>query len=47
MAAPQLHNFTEAFYRFHYGLGIHTMRLCRRFGRWMGRVTAPLRRVIH
>ena len=47
MAAPQFHNFAEACYRFHYGLGIHTMRVCRRFGRWMGRVTAPLRHVCY
>ncbi len=31
-------------YRFHYGVGIHTVRMLRRVGRWMHRVSRPLRR---
>lgn len=36
--------FATAFYRYHYGVGIHTMRLCRRIGRSLARTTKPLRR---
>lgn len=34
----------DVLYRYHYGLGLHTVRLFRRFGRLMGRVTAAPRR---
>ena len=34
----------DVLYRYHYGLGLHTVRLFRRMGRFMTRVTAPLRR---
>ena len=34
------------FYRFHYWLGARTIRKCRRFGRWFGRVSAPARRTL-
>lgn len=46
MATPTEYRPASAFYRFHYGVGIHTIRLVRRFGRWLGRVTAPLRRIL-
>ena len=46
MAAPRDYRPASAFYRFHYGIGIHTVRLARRFGRWLGRVTAPVRRLL-
>ena len=39
-----LSRWMEALYRYHYGLGLHTMRLCRRFGRFVGRVTKGPRR---
>ena len=45
MAASILNKLATVLYRYHYGLGIHTMRLYRRFGRWLGRVTAPLRQL--
>ena len=31
-------------YRYHYGVGIHTVRLVRRFGRWAHRTSQPVRR---
>ena len=31
-----------AFYRYHYGVGLHTVRLFRRFGRRLGRVLYPV-----
>ena len=34
----------ERLYRYHYGVGVQTLRLCRRVGRWVARVTRPLRR---
>ncbi len=34
----------HAFYRYHYGVGIHTHRLLRRTGRGIARTTAPFRR---
>ena len=34
----------EWLYRYHYGAGIHTARLCRRIGRRVRRLTRPLRR---
>lgn len=36
----------ERVYRYHYGLGIHTLRLLRRLGRMAERLTRPLRRVV-
>lgn len=45
MATSMEYRPASAFYRFHYGLGLHTARVLRRIGRWLGRVTAPLRRV--
>lgn len=39
-----LQRFGAAFYRYHYGVGIHTIRLFRRIHRRVSRVTAPLRR---
>ena len=36
----------SAFYRFHYGLGLHAVRLMRRVGRWLYRASAPLRRLL-
>ncbi len=45
MATPKEHTLASAFYRYHYGVGLHTIRLVRRFGRWLSRVTAPARRV--
>ena len=38
--------FGTAFYRYHYGVGIHTVRLFRRIGRHTVRRTAPLRRFL-
>lgn len=35
---------SDALYRYHYGLGLHTMRLFRRIGRLVGRVTYGPRR---
>ena len=49
---PKSHNdtqrrsFGQAFYRFHYGLGLHTARLFRRIGRRVGRRTRPVRRAL-
>lgn len=34
----------ERLYRYHYGLGIHTVRLCRRIGGRIWRLSRPLRR---
>ncbi len=45
MAASNSHKPASAFYRYHYGVGLHTIRLCRRFRRWLSRVTAPARRL--
>ena len=45
MATSKVTNLASALYRYHYGVGIHTIRLFRRFGRWLGRITAPARRV--
>ena len=45
MATNGFQKVMTALYRYHYGLGIHTVRLCRRFLRWVGRITAPARRV--
>ena len=39
-----LSRFGTAFYRYHYGVGIQTIRLFRFVGRRLGRLTAPLRR---
>lgn len=36
----------SALYRFYYGLGLHTVRLMRRVGRWLYRASAPLRRLL-
>ena len=36
----------EWLYRYHYGVGIHTLRLFHRIGRWVERLTRPLRRVL-
>ena len=36
----------QAMYRFYYGLGLHTARLFRRIGRYVGRRTFPLRRTL-
>ena len=36
----------EWLYRYHYGVGIHTYRLLRRIGRWLERLTRPLRRLV-
>ena len=46
--APQKQNTVDlgtALYRYHYGLGLHAVRLLRRTGRWLYRISAPLRRV--
>ena len=47
MASPKLNKLSlgAALYRFHYGVGLHTVRLVRRCGRFILRVTAPVRRV--
>jgi len=45
MATPNEYRPASAFYRYHYGLGLHTARLFRRIGRWLSRITAPARRV--
>ena len=37
----------ERLYRYHYGVGVQTLRLCRRVGRWVARVTRPLRRWVN
>lgn len=34
----------ERLYRYHYGVGVHTLRLCRRIGRRVARLTRPLSR---
>lgn len=34
----------DAVYRYHYGRGVSTLRQCRRIGRYLGRVSQPLRR---
>ena len=34
----------ERLYRYHYGVGVHTLRLLRRIGRGVERITRPLRR---
>ncbi len=36
--------FCTAFYRYHYGVGVHTIRLMRRWKRHTSRTTTPLRR---
>ena len=36
----------ERVYRYHYGLGIHTLRLCRRILRLAARLTRPYRRFV-
>ncbi|MBQ7088987.1 MAG: M23 family metallopeptidase [Clostridia bacterium] len=36
----------ERLYRYHYGVGIHTTRLCRRIGRRTERLTRPARRFL-
>lgn len=36
----------EWLYRYHYGVGVHTYRLLRRIGRWLERLTRPLRRLV-
>lgn len=36
----------DGFYRYHYGVGLHTVRFVRRAGRFFRRLTAPLRRRI-
>ena len=36
----------ERMYRYHYGLGVHTLRLLRRLGRQSERLTRPLRRTV-
>ena len=36
----------ERLYRYHYGVGVHTCRLLRRIGRWLERLTRPLRRLV-
>lgn len=38
--------FLAAFYRFEYRLGVDTIRKWRRFSRWFGRVSYPVRRTI-
>ena len=38
--------FATAFYRYHYGVGIHTIRLCRRVARHTARRTVPFRRFV-
>ena len=45
MATNREYRPASAFYRFHYGLGLHTVRLFRRLRRSWRRRTAPLRRV--
>ncbi len=35
---------SHAVYRYHYGVGLHTVRFIRRSGRFISRLTAPLRR---
>lgn len=40
------HRLWERLYRYHYGLGIHTLRLLRRVGRGAWRLSRPLRRVV-
>ncbi|MBQ8752693.1 MAG: peptidoglycan DD-metalloendopeptidase family protein [Clostridia bacterium] len=39
-----LNRLATRFYRYHYGVGLHTVRLFRRVGRRLGRVLAPLTR---
>ena len=39
-------NQPSAIYRLHYGLGLHAARLMRRVGRWLYRVSTPLRRLL-
>ena len=46
MATKGLQKVMTALYRYHYGVGIHTVRVCRRCGRWVGRLTAPARRLV-
>ena len=36
----------EWLYRYHYGVGVHTLRLVRRIGRWIVRITYPIRRFV-
>ena len=43
MVLKILQDVCNAIYRFHYGLGLHTMRLSRRMDRRWARLTAPVR----
>ena len=46
MATNTEYRPASAFYRYHYGLGIHTMRLFRRLRRGWRRLTTPARRAV-
>ena len=42
---PNQKSLGGALYRYHYGLGLHAVRLIRRAWRWLYRISAPLRRI--